>query len=194
VTVGLFPVLFGLWFVAALVVGFTGALERLHPPEPQAIVIGLTATLIVARLTWRSFREWLDRLPWQGLVALHLFRFVGADFLVLYRQGELPRDFAVPAGTGDVIVAVLAVLLLAASGFGRKPFRFLLIWNVLGLADILMVVVEGARSGLADPPSMAALLRLPLSLLPTFYVPIVIASHLLLVRKIHILRNEREPR
>jgi hypothetical protein len=42
------------------------------------------------------------------------------------------------------------------------------------------VVVTAARLGLADPASMAALLRLPLSLLPTFLVPLIIASHVIL--------------
>ena len=54
------------------------------------------------------------------------------------------------------------------------------------LADILFVVVTAARLGVADPESMAALLRLPLSLLPTFLVPLIIASHVVLgVRLAH---------
>jgi len=42
------------------------------------------------------------------------------------------------------------------------------------------VVVTAARLGVADPESMAALLQLPLSLLPTFLVPLIIASHVVL--------------
>jgi hypothetical protein len=41
-------------------------------------------------------------------------------------------------------------------------------------------VVTAGRLGLEDPASMAELLELPLSLLPTFLVPILIASHLVL--------------
>jgi hypothetical protein len=55
-----------------------------------------------------------------------------------------------------------------------------MLWNVLGLADILFVVVTAAWLGVAEPESMAALLRLPLSLLPTFLVPLIIASHVVL--------------
>ena len=43
--------------------------------------------------------------------------------------------------------------------------------------DILFVVVTAARLGLADPASMMELTHLPLSLLPTFLVPLIIASH-----------------
>jgi hypothetical protein len=42
------------------------------------------------------------------------------------------------------------------------------------------VILTAATQGLADPPSMRALLELPLSLLPTFLVPLIIASHLLI--------------
>ncbi len=59
--------------------------------------------------------------------------------------------------------------------------RFYLVWNALGLADILFVVVTAARLGIVAPDSMKALLVLPLSLLPTFLVPLIITSHLLLI-------------
>ena len=51
---------------------------------------------------------------------------------------------------------------------------------MLGLADILFVVVTAARLATTDPASMVALLRLPLSLLPTFLVPLIIACHVFL--------------
>jgi hypothetical protein len=87
----------------------------------------------------------------------------------------------VPGGWGDIVVASLAaVLLLWGSPHDSRRRSAYMVWNVLGLADILFVVVTGARLGAADPESMAALLRLPLSLLPTFLVPLIIASHVVL--------------
>jgi hypothetical protein len=47
----------------------------------------------------------------------------------------------------------------------------------LGLIDILFVVITAARLGLKDPDSIQALTTLPLSLLPTYFVPLIIASH-----------------
>ena len=48
------------------------------------------------------------------------------------------------------------------------------------MVDILFVVVTAVRLGAADPASMAALQRLPLNLLPTFLVPLIIATHVIL--------------
>jgi hypothetical protein len=56
-------------------------------------------------------------------------------------------------------------------------------WNPIGLADILFVVATAGRLALADPTSMRALTVLPLSLRPTFLVPITIASHVLILAR-----------
>ena len=112
------------------------------------------------------------------LVLLHLTRFVGFYFFLLSSRGELPLAFAGPAGWGDIIIAVLAVLLLALSD--ARNWRMLIIWNTIGLTDILFVVMTALRLGLEDRQSMHALREFPLSLLPTFLVPLIIASHVLI--------------
>jgi hypothetical protein len=164
--------------MAAVIVGAVGALEGLRPPLPQLVLATLTL-LAVASLWWVGpVHAWALSIDPRALVAFHLTRFVGFYFLVLYGRGELPYEFAVIGGWGDIFVAATAGALIA-SGPPTGPRRKLyFLWNVLGLADILFVVAAATRSAFADPVSMAPLLRLPLSLLITFIVPIVIATHI----------------
>jgi hypothetical protein len=91
----------------------------------------------------------------------------------------LPCGFARPAGWGDIVVAILALAVLGAMRIEfAKPL--LLTWNTLGLIDIVFVVFSALRFGLQDWQSMHGLRELPLSLLPTFLVPFIIASHVLI--------------
>jgi hypothetical protein len=169
------------WLVIATGLGAADLVRTLPAPAAPLVVVGLTAGVLGAGWFLVGFRAWLSALDERWLVALHLTRFVGAYFLYLYGQGRLPYAFAVPGGWGDIAVACLAAILLVAGpprGTGRR--RAYITWNVFGLADILFVVTTAARLAMADPQSMAALVRLPLSLLPTFLVPLIIASHVVL--------------
>jgi hypothetical protein len=123
---------------------------------------------------------WALNVDVRWLVLFHVTRlFAGAYFLLLCQRGQLPCGFARPAGWGDIVVAVLALAVLGAT---RTHFAktLLLIWNTLGLIDIIFVVFSALRFGLKDWQSMHALRELPLSLLPTFLVPLIIASHVLI--------------
>ena len=159
-------------------------MQRLQPPAPQLVLIALTLTLLGLLFFVRSVRAWATAVDVRLLVAFHLTRFVGIYFLILYQRGELPYAFAVPGGWGDITVASCALLLLVAGPpTGRRRWAYL-VWNMVGLLDILFVVATAALLAKEDSQSMAALLRLPLSLLPTFLVPIIIASHIWLFKRL----------
>jgi len=173
------------WLAAAIALGATGNTTSWRPPTPQLVLAGLTALLLAAVVVRPRFRRWLAALDLRWLVAVHLTRFVGFYLLLLYyRDAALPRAFAVPGGWGDVVVATLALALLIVGGALDTRQRLVGAWNALGLLDILFVVTTAARLALADPDSMNALLRLPLSLLVTFLVPIIIADHVVVFWRI----------
>lgn len=176
------------WFAIALVLGVTGRLQQLQPPVPQAVLAILTVALVGLGATLRPFRAWLFSLGYRQMVALHLTRFVGAYFLVLYTRGELPYAFAVPGGWGDIAVAAAALVLVLLVPRLEARSGLVALWNTLGLADLLFVVATASRLAMADPASISALLRLPLSLLPTFLVPILLASHVFLFWRLWVER------
>jgi hypothetical protein len=161
-------------------VGLGGWFQNASAQAVAATVWTLTALVLLACWKIASIKGWALDIDLRWRVLFHVTRlFAGAYFLVLCQGGKLPCSFARPAGWGDIVVAVLA---LAVVGAVRTEFAktLLLTWNTLGLIDIIFVVFSALRFGLKDGQSMHTLRGLPLSLLPTFLVPIIIASHVLI--------------
>jgi hypothetical protein len=161
-------------------VGLSGWLHDASAQAVAAIVWTLTALALFACWKISPIRVWTLNIDLRWLVLFHVTRlFAGAYFLLLCQRGQLPCGFARTAGWGDIVIAVLAVAVVGAIRIEfAKPL--LLTWNTLGLIDIIFVVFSALRFGLKDWQSMHALRELPLSLLPTFLVPIVITSHVLI--------------
>jgi len=176
----IFPLIGFIWFLAAVAAGASGILARLAPPRPQVLLVGLTLALVLGWAFVPSFRLWLAGVGLRSAMALHVTRFVGAYFLVLYSRGLLPFQFAVVGGWGDIAIAATAVAWIVLARDPEAHRGLLSLWNFCGLADIVFVVATAARMAMADPSSMGPLRTLPLSLLPTFLVPLIIASHLLI--------------
>ncbi len=179
------------WLLAAVAVGKFQLLQRLPPPAIQAIILLLTAGLVGLYLRFNPVRTWIDSLSLRALVLVHVTRFVGVYFLILHHRGELPYAFAVPGGWGDIVVALSALVVALAPFAPAFRLRAVRIWNVVGLLDLALVVFTAARLGLADPLSIRALTHLPLSLLPTFLVPILIATHIIIY--LRLARADAQP-
>ena len=173
-----------LWFIAAIFGGYFLVLQRISPPAVQLVIPGLTALVLYVYFRLPGLRDWVDRLDSRALVQIHLTRFVGIYLLVLFNRGDLPYSFAVPAGIGDIVVAVLALGLIAIPMNAARLRSFLTIWNVIGFVDILLVVASAIRLNLDDPAQLRALTHLPLSLLPLFLVPLLIATHIMIFARL----------
>jgi len=161
-------------------VGLAGWFQNASALAVAATVWTLTALVFLACWSVRTIRVCVLNTDLRWLVVLHVTRlFIGAYFLVLCQRRQLPCAFATPAGWGDIVIGVLAVALVS-SMHTQFAKTVLLSWNTLGLIDIVFVVLSALRVGLKNWQSMHALRELPLSLLPTFLVPLVIASHVLI--------------
>ena len=119
-------------------------MQAIASPGAPALVPPITVALLVALWTVPGLRAWQRSVALRSLVLLHVTRFVGFYFLLLAARGVLPRAFAIPAAWGDIAIAVGALLLGAfwvpPRSAGRRGVLYL--WNALGLADILYVVVN----------------------------------------------------
>lgn len=58
-----------------------------------------------------------------------------------------------------------------------------ILWQVLGILDLVIAIGVGTTAGLLRPngPSMAAVTVLPLSLIPTFLVPLFVIFHVICI-------------
>ena len=176
--------LFWLWFGAAIAAGHFLWLQRIPPFGVQGIILGLTALVLLTYYRLAFVRAWVDSLDLRALVLLHVTRFVGIYFLVLYQRGELPRAFALPAGFGDIVVATMVLPVVFAPLEPDARQRAIRIWNVVGFVDILLIIVAATRINVTDPAQLRPLTQLPLSLLPTFLVPLILATHVIIFSRI----------
>ena len=173
----------GAWFCFAVAIGVTGIFEKATAALVALIVWGLAALVLIGCRKGPVLYTWIQNADFRKLIGIHLVRFVGIYFLVLGSRGDLPNGFARPAGVGDIVIGLGAVGLLVIPTVPAWQ-RWLRLWNFFGFIDIVFVAFNALRFGLQDSQSMAALRSLPLSLLPTFFVPLIIASHVLIFSRL----------
>ena len=176
-----------LWAIAAIGVTFGSALVGLPVFAAQAMILTLTLSQIVAYFASKSQRSFADTFSTAQLTLFHVWRLIpGSAFLYLYYQrGILPREFATFAGIGDITVAVLAPLAAVVarkeSGAARVT---VIVFQLIGLADLVNVVRIAGKNALANPDSMRPLLHPPLALLPTILVPITLFAHFVVLHRL----------
>jgi hypothetical protein len=173
------------WFLFAL---SASALHRFrNDADRVGVSVALAALIpILLFLLWFAvsprFRQFALSLNPRTLTCLQSVRVAGYVFVVLEMYGILPALFALPAGYGDVMIgatASLVALKLAAPGH-RTAFAA---WQAAGIADLVMAVGLGTTAPLLEPngTSMAAMTVLPLSLVPTFFVPLLLVFHVICI-------------
>ena len=168
------------------------------PAIPLAIVLPLIIAIPVL-LKSRTIGRLLDAMPPWWLIALQVYRVIGGIFLVAWYRGNLSGVFAIPAGTGDILVGLLA-LPVAYLLYARTPGsrRAAIAWNGLGLIDFTVAVGIGMLSSpgplqliVPDPPNVQ-LGTFPTVMIPAFAVPSSILLHVLSLRQLHCMAHRRQ--
>jgi hypothetical protein len=143
---------------------------------PTVAAIGLWQSETIARL--------VAAIPLHWLVAAQVYRVAGGIVLVLWADGRMPWQFALPAGIGDITTGIVAVIVAAqlarnATGAHRVTYA----WCLFGIADIVVATIMGAMTS----PAAAHLLALeapnvliasyPLVMHPFYGVPLALMLH-----------------
>jgi hypothetical protein len=158
-----------------------------NPPTVPTILFGLLIPLAVAAIgLWRSetIARLVSAIPLHWLVAAQVYRVGGGIFLMLWADGHLPWQFALPAGIGDVttgIIAVVVAALLAQNAIGAHRATYA--WCLFGIADLVVAITMGAMTSpgrahlLAFETPNLLMTAYPLVMVPTFAVPLALMLH-----------------
>jgi hypothetical protein len=176
------------WFGAAMAAGAAGVFHTQAgvPPVAVGVAAAVPPLLVVGLLVVSArFRAWARALDLRLLTMLQTWRVAGLAFVALSAQGTLPTGFALPAGFGDIIVGLTAPFVAVfVIGGGRWAKRAYYGWTFFGIADLITAVTLGVLHsnspiGLltGTEANTEAMAVLPMSLIPTFGVPLTLALH-----------------
>src|ERR1700745_3858997 len=131
-----------LWFIGVVWLGAPGAIGT---ALLGASVLISGSVLSVVGFGSSNIRGRLQSAPLPALIALHAIRILGVVFVLFYAANRLPAPFAPVAGWVDITIGATALPL--AFWVARQPETArsaVLVWNVLGLADLVAAVSLGA--------------------------------------------------
>ena len=171
------------WFVFALSASglhlFDNALNQVG--VSVALAAGLPLIIFFLWLTVSAgFRKFALSLNPRVLTWWQTARILGVVFVILEAQQLLPARFALSAGYGDIFIGATAWF--AATKLAKPGNRALFIlWQTLGIVEVVSAVALGVTAGLfqSSGPNMHLVTVLPLSLIPTFLVPLFLMFHVI---------------
>jgi hypothetical protein len=178
-----------IWFAGVLFLAAAGAFAASPTQPPLGIFLAVVLPPLLFALLYRlsrRFRDFAFAIDLRWLTAIQGWRVVGAMFLALYAFGLLPGLFAWPAGLGDAAVGLAAPFVLLAILRGSPNWQSRVFWlNIAGLIDFAGAIGTGVLTSNSSIGLLAAgvprvnLGELPLSLVPSFAVPLWTIFHMI---------------
>src|ERR1700722_1610894 len=140
------------------------------------LVLGYVAWLLCFGAYGLPWLRSMDRVAAQRAIAtLHSFRFFGLVFILPgVVSPNLPADFAVFAAYVDFATGVLAMLALLTVRIRPLFWLFVVAFNLVGAADIIIDYYHGNQVGL---PALAGELGATYAI-PIIYVPLLMITHI----------------
>ncbi|MGO8912961.1 MAG: hypothetical protein ACLQDM_27060 [Bradyrhizobium sp.] len=186
-TAGVLSVTLIAWLAIAQYLGSANVYSATSDTAVPTLLLGLMIPLMVAAAgLWLSggIANLVAAIPLPWVVAAQVYRVGGGIFLVLWADGRLPWQFALPAGVGDVATGLLAVVVaarLAQNAAGARSAVYA--WCLFGIADLVVAVTMGAMTSPGRPHLLAfeapnlLITAWPLVMIPTFAVPLALMLH-----------------
>jgi hypothetical protein len=176
------------WFILVTVMAATEVLDYQHGLGVPGLGVAVMLPIVILGvrvLRSPSLLRALRAIPLSMLVGVNVIRVFGGMLLILYAAGRLPAPFAPVAGWGDILVGLTAIpVAWLTYKKGAAAHSTILIWNTLGLVDLIAAVGLGVTSSpgplrlIFAQPGAGIMTTLPWLLIPGFLVPLLASTHL----------------
>jgi hypothetical protein len=109
----------------------------------------------------------------RAIAVLHSFRFFGLVFILPGVVGNLPTDFVTIAAYGDFATGLLAMLALLAVRMRSLFWTFVIAFNLVGVADLIVDYYNATVLGVAAIAGQFGATYW----IPILYVPVLMITH-----------------
>jgi len=183
-----------LWLALQLALSYSGLYYKFPEQFPLPILPLLPPALILTLYLFisKKGKAFIDDLPMEQLIWISIVRIpVEITLYGLFLVKAVPEIMTF-AGLNFDILAGLTAPIIAYYGIRLKKFNktILLIWNIIGLLLLINIIVIAILSApfpiqqFAFEQPNIAVLRFPFSWLPSFVAPVVLISHLIMIRRL----------
>ena len=175
-----------LWTAFVSLLSLQGILSDFESRPPKLfLVLLVTFVVVVVLMTRPSFRRFLAHVPPSWLIYLQVFRVPVELFLwLLFLEGLAPVQMTFEGRNLDVLTGLTApVAAFLCFGQGRNLTRLAALWNLLGFALLLNIVITAILSMptpfrvFMNEPANTIVTQFPVVFLPAILVPLAYSLH-----------------
>ena len=181
------------WVVLQTVLSLSGFYKITLSVPPRILFLFLPPVIFIITLfVSANGRQFIDRINPATLCLLFVIR-VPVELVLysLFLNNQVPGEMTF-AGGNYYIFSGLTAPLIYYYGFARKQLnrKIIFTWNIISMSLLISVVIHAI---LATPSSFQqiafnqpniAILRFPYALLPAVIVPLVLFSHLVILKRL----------
>lgn len=185
-------VVLSVWGVVQWTLASSGFYLKTDGMPPRAfLMFAIPILTMVVLFATKRGRQFIDSLSLRALTGLHVVR-VPVELFIFYWyiRGWVPELMTFEGVNFDILMGITApVIAMWAWKKANLNYKVLLIWNLMGLALLLNIVVHAILSLPVEFQQLAldqpnwAVLHFPFNALPAVIVQVVLFSHLAGIRQ-----------
>lgn len=167
------------WLSAVLSAAQQGSICWLSPAGLTGVIFATTILPVAAYFGWERFQFYVDSIAPPQMALLHSLKLLSGLILLYYGwKGDLPWEFALFGGLGDLLVGSLS----SCTAFSNRPIttRCCRATHAMGIADAAVkLCMIAAFTNIWIDPRMGHLNHLPLAVHSYMFLGLTTAAHVI---------------